>query len=186
MLNSLGKTALVSSTIAPVLGAFAVSAWSNDQLEAMCWYGGLGLVLTAIAGGILWECRHRVEVETLRVKKVKAADKESLAFLVVYLLPLLAKDSSRFNGDLWTAVYVFLVIGVVVAHGNLVTFNPVFVLFQLHFYEVETESGLVATVVSRRILMKQKDEYKVQMIFPFFYFEDKTCWIFMPSLGREP
>lgn len=176
MLNWIGKTALVSSTIAPVLGAFAVSAWSNDEIGAMWWYGGLGAALTMIAGLILYECRRRVEVETLKVKKVKAADKESLAFLIVYLLPLLAKDAGRFNGDFWTAVYVFLVIGLIVAHGNLVTFNPIFVLFRLHFYEVETEAGMIATVVSRRILMKQQDQYNVQMIFPFFYMETKeTC-----------
>lgn len=173
MINWLGKLALVMSTIAPVLGAFAVNAISHQAYAAAWWYGGIAAALVFIAGAILSECRRRIEVEAMDVKKVKAVDKESLSFLLVYLLPLLAKESNQFTGDIWTAIYVFGVITLVVAHGNLVMFNPIFALFRIHFYEVETASGMTCNLISKNTIVRQTGTFKVQQIYPFFYMEAK-------------
>lgn len=171
MINWFGKLALVMSTIAPVMGAFAINSVSHSAYGAASWYGGIAIAMILVAGGILFECRRRIEIEPMKVKSVKSVDKESLSFLLVYLLPLLAKESNQFTGDLWTAIYVFGVIGIVVAHGNLVMFNPVFALFRLHFYEVETEAGMTCNLISKNVIGKQKGSFEVQEIYPFFYME---------------
>ncbi|MFN3194043.1 MAG: hypothetical protein ACE361_26275 [Aureliella sp.] len=172
-MNSFGKLALVMSTVAPVLGAFGINAFSNGATSAGWWYVGIALGMIVITALILFECHRRIETETLKIETTKSVDKESLSFLLVYLLPLLAKDVNQFTGDTWTAFYVFGVIALVVAHGNLVTFNPVFALFRLHFYEVKTVGGMTCTFVSKQIIKKQSGEYRAIEVYPFFYMEAK-------------
>ncbi len=170
-MNWFGKLALVMSTMAPVMGAFGVNAFSHSRRSAGWWYCGIGVGMVAIAWLILRECRMRIECTTLKSKEVKSVDKEAVSFLLVYLLPLLAKDATTFSGDLWTGVYVFFVIALVVAHGNLVTFNPVFALFRWHFYEVKSQGGMTCTLVSKRIIRKQDASYRVIEVYPYFFME---------------
>lgn len=175
-MNKFGKLALVMSTIAPVLGAFCVNAMSHSAYSGAAWYGGIALAMVALSALILWECNRRIEVETITVRSVHSADKESLSFLLVYLLPLLARDANQFTGDLWTAVYVFGVIALIVMHGNMVMFNPVLAIFGYHFYEVETEKGMKCTLVSSETIKKQDGAYRVHEVYPFFYMQaGKSC-----------
>jgi hypothetical protein len=95
------------------------------------------------------------EIQTLSVTSIRTADQEVLAFLVAYLLPLIAKDTLGIEGDIWTIGYVFVLIFVAIYHNNAYHFNPLLGLCGYHFYEIETEDGMSFLLVTRQTLRKQ-------------------------------
>ena len=170
-MNKFGKLALVMSTLAPVLGAFGVHSISHGEFTAFYCYFAAAIGMILLTWLIVRECRKKIAIETLSTKEVRSMDKESLSFLLVYLLPLLAKDVGQYTKDFATVIYVFAAIALVVSHGNLVTFNPILALLGWHFYEVKSGDGMVCTLVSKQIIRKQEADFQVLEIYPFFYME---------------
>lgn len=89
-MNRFGKLLLVVSSLAPVLGAFAVNAASRQDLKTATWYAGIGIGLFVICLLLVHACRNTLGRQPLKVVRVKSIDRETLTFLLVYLLPLLA------------------------------------------------------------------------------------------------
>ncbi len=170
-MNRFGKLLLVVSSLAPVLGAFAVNALSRQQYATATWCAGIGVGLVALCLLLIHACRSQLSREPLKVAKVKSVDKETLAFLLVYLLPLLAKDMVSFKGDILTAIYVFIIIGLAVYHSNAFTFNPILALRGYHFYEVESTTGMTYLLMTRQTVRTQKSEFTVIGLSNYIYMD---------------
>jgi len=170
-MNRFGKLALVMSTLSPVMGAYACRAIFLGNLKWAGWYAGLGFLISAVSLLLLWLCKHRIEREVLHLKKTKCADKESLTFLLVYLLPILDTSKTGVTGDWLTVTYIFIVIGLVVAFSNSVTFNPVLAVMGYHFYEFETIKGASGILLTKAVIKKQNQQLDVIEISPFFYLD---------------
>jgi hypothetical protein len=115
-------------------------------------------------------CKSSLPEETLSTTKVKTADKEVLAFLIVYLLPLFTKDLV-FAGDLLTPAYVLAVIGFCVYHSNSFTFNPLLSMMGYHFYEVEIRDGMTFLLVSKQVLRRNDNAIRVRELADYIYLE---------------
>lgn len=170
-MNKFGKFLLVVTSLAPILLAYAVNAWSNENQTAAYLYGLIGVGFAVLCLLLLGFCKSQISVETLQVTKVKSVDKQALAFLIIYLMPLFAGASIDFEAQPWTAGYVILIIGVVVYHSNAFAFNPVLALLWYHFYEVETAEGMTYLLVTRKILRQQKNSLKVVEIADYVYID---------------
>ena len=106
LLSGIAKLLLVITSMAPVLGAFAIIDYMHDGLgwQVFRWVvAASGLLIICLL--VLHFARHQVEIERLTAKKIKSADKEVLAFLLAYLLPLLSKDHLDFKAE-WVVVRV--------------------------------------------------------------------------------
>ena len=162
-MNQIGKFLLVLTSLSPVLLGYAVNSYSQGS-SAAYYYAVLGVGFGLVCLLLIQFCKTRLQVQTLTVKKVKAVDKQALAFLVIYLMPLFSNNAIDFQLHPMTAAYVLLTIGVVVYHTNAFAFNPVLALLRYHFYEVETEAGMTYLLVTRKVLQSQDGQHKVVKI----------------------
>lgn len=170
-MNRFGKLLLVVTSLAPVLGAFAVNALSRQEFQAAAWYTGIGVGLLVICLLLVCACRRTLSRQPLKIAKVKSVDKETLTFLLVYLLPLLAKDVVSFGGDQLTAAYIFGIIAIAVYHSNAFTFNPVLALAGYHFYEVESKTGMTYLLMTKRIVRTQENYLTVIELSDYIYMD---------------
>lgn len=170
-MNRFGKFLLVFTSLSPILLAYAVNALSQGEKTAGYVYGLIGGGSAILSYLLLRFIRTQLSIQTLKVVKIKSVDKQALAFLLIYLLPLFAGKAVDFQSHPWTAVYVCLIIGTVVYHSNAFTFNPVFALLRYHFYEVETEDGMAYLLITRKLLRRQVVDFKVLEIADYVFMD---------------
>ena len=171
MLNRFAKIMLVLTSLAPALGAFGAISYSEEKA---CWstiqwfiYAGLLLLVCWL---VLRFAKANVEKEVLTVKAVRSADKEVLTFLLVYLLPLVARDSLP-AATTETTMYVFLIIAWAVYHSNAFHFNPLLGLLEYHFYEVTSGDGMSQMLITRNTMRRPSVDVEVVQLFDYTYFE---------------
>lgn len=170
-MNKFGRFLLVVSALAPVLGAFAINAYSQGQRGQAIWYAVIGILLVVVCLLCIWGCRSVLAEEPLNTAKVKSADKEILSFLIVYLLPLLSQNVIAFKGDLFTAGYVILIVVLCVYHSNAFSFNPILGMVGYHFYEVESDTGMSYLLISRQVHRRQENALSVVQISDYIYLD---------------
>lgn len=170
-MNRLGKLLLVATSLTPVLGAYSANALSRKEYWEATWFAGIGAGLAFVCLLILHACHKHLPREPLKVKKVMVADKQTLTFLIVYLLPMLTKDVIEFGGDMFTATYVFGIIALAVYHSNAFTFNPLLSLCGYHFYEVESQGGMTYLLLTKQIIRSQENEFSVVCISDYVFWE---------------
>ena len=155
-MNKFGKFLLVVTSLSPILIAYAVNSISKGDKVAAYYFVLFGIGFSIICPLILWYCKTQISVEVLKIKKVTSVDKQAIAFLVIYLMPLFADNTVDFGTHPWTAAYIVLTIGMVIYHSNAFTFNPLLALLGYHFYEVESEDGMTYLLVTRKLLNSTK------------------------------
>lgn len=82
----------MATSLAPILSAYSVHAFAAKDIRAGLWYLMLALAHVIVCWLLLIGCKKTLPEEPLTTSKVKTADKEVLASLLVYLLPLFTKD----------------------------------------------------------------------------------------------
>ena len=96
------KLLLVATSLAPALGAFALIAWQKHG-----WQTGLPFVVVAVLLVILCYLlklypETHGERRTLEITSVESTDKESLAFIIAYLFPILTdKFQNISDSEYW-------------------------------------------------------------------------------------
>lgn len=174
--SCLGKSLLVATSLAPVCGAFAVNRLSN--LGDTPWYkdewfwgwsiAGIGLVATTYFF-LMW-CQQHLKNTQIHTKAVKPTDKDVLAFLLAYLLPLFGADTLAFNKPI-IAGYISALVFLVVYHSGSFHFNPMLALSGFHFYDIETDTGYGAMLISKRSHVVQERDLVVVKITDFLLLE---------------
>jgi MFS family permease len=169
-MNKFGKLALMATSLAPILGAFAVNYFAHRD-----WWGGgiclgIGVLLALTCWWVIRRCRKTLPEEPLTTKKVKTADKEVVAFLLVYLLPLFTKELI-FTGNWMTPVYIVAVIAFCVYHGNAFTFNPLLSMVGYHFYEVENDNGMNYLLISTKTIHRHDNSLRVRQLADYIYLD---------------
>lgn len=142
------RTLLIATSLAPVLWTFALIHRSDDPalaVELVICSVGLVVICKAIINWAVKAIEHR----TLRIKSLKVADQEVLAFVITYLLPLATVESAALNTGM--IVFVIVILAFAIYHSSSYHFNPLLgLLFRYHFYEVGTEQGISYVLLSRR------------------------------------
>ena len=163
-MSKLGKLFFCITSLAPCAFAYVVNLASRGALrDAIIWLA-IGVLLCFVCWAILKGSQTRLQRQVLKSNKIKLADKEILAFLLAYLLPLASTSSVEFKGEPLTAIFVYLVIGLCVYHSNAFTFNPVLAFFGYHFFEVENDENVTYLLISRRQLHSGKGSIEVVVL----------------------
>lgn len=151
-MSRFGKLIFTATSLAPCCWAYSVNLWSNGaSTDAIIWLI-IGLLLWLICWLIIVGAARWLSRQSFVTTKVKLADKEILAFLLAYLLPLLSSTPIAFKGDWMTAFYVYAVIGACVVHSNAFTFNPLLASLGYHFYEIENDGSMTYLLLTKRVL----------------------------------
>lgn len=153
MLNRLAIFLLVSTSLAPVLGAVAVNqlALGRPWYYWMPWLNS-AVFLALICWLLLKYSEKNIQKDTFTIKEFERNDKEVLAFLVAYLLPFLSSKDMAFTGEWITGAYIIAIIFWVIAHAGAFHFNPVMGLFGYHFYSVKDAHGVSYLLISKKQL----------------------------------
>ncbi len=158
------------TSLAPILGAFAVNSFAHDEFKTGLWYSGIGVLLVLICWLVILACKRTLPEEPLTTKHVKTSDKEVLAFLLIYLMPLFTKDLI-FTGNWVTPVYILAIIAFCVYHSNAFTFNPLLSMAGYHFYEVENENGMTYLLISQKTIHRHDNVLRVKCIADYVYLD---------------
>ncbi len=155
MLNLFAKFLLVSTSLAPVLGAVAVNQIAQ-QKPLLSWGSWLAvaLLLVFLCWAMLYYAANNAQKHIFRIEEFEQNDKEVLAFLLAYLLPFVSKENMAFTGEWLTGAYVLGIIFLVIAHAGAFHFNPVMGLFGYHFYGVKNDDGVSQLLISKNELRR--------------------------------
>ncbi|WP_417398218.1 hypothetical protein [Gimesia chilikensis] len=173
-MNKFGKLLLVITSLAPILGAFAINAYLNQRLVEAGIFTIVGFCLIIICMLLIEGCLTTVQSEPLNVINVKSADKHTLTFLLAYLLPFLTENTISFAGSYLTTGYVFTIIGLVIYHSNAFTFNPILACRNYHFYEVESNEGMAYLLLTKEVLHTQTKQFTVVKLTDYLYLDFKN------------
>lgn len=159
MLNQFAKFLLVLSSLSPMLGAVAVNQFAIGKPPAgwLPWVVSAGL-LVFICWGLLQYAATKAQVHKLRVEQFEDNDKEVLAFLLAYLLPLVSVKDTVAEIHWLTGAYVLVIILLVFTHARAFHFNPVMGLLGYHFYSLKNGDGMSLLLISRSELKRSGRE----------------------------
>lgn len=155
MLNTFAKFLLVSTSLAPVLGAVAVNqiAHRESWLSWGSWFVS-ALLLVILCWAMLYYAATNAQTHKFQIKEFEQNDKEVLAFLLAYLLPFVSQENMAFTGEWLTGAYVLGIIFLVIAHAGAFHFNPVMGLLGYHFYGVKNAEGVSRLLISKNELKR--------------------------------
>ena len=170
-MNRFGKFVFVATALAPCAWAYSVNLFAHGENELAWLWLGIGFGLFVICWLMLEGVKRFHQRQPLTTKKVKLADKEILAFLLAYLLPLAANVHVGFRGDILTAIFVYGVIALCVLHSNAFTFNPLLAILGYHFYEVEGDMGMTFLLLTRRTLHACESTFTVVQFGEYIFVE---------------
>lgn len=145
-LSRFAQIALAATALAPVLLVWAAAAYDVRPFEAGAAVA-ISILLVIICVSIFTLARRELQTEPVGIKKATRLDKEALAFLVTYALPLITRGGERTN--LGALVVFVIVVGLVLVQLQILHVNPLLGILGFHFYEVERVDGDSALVVSR-------------------------------------
>lgn len=146
MLSRFAHVLLVATSLAPVALIYGISRATSDPVTAGAFIG-LSLALAVLCHLVLGFAARHGELEQVQVVKSKSVDREALAFLVTYALPLIVPTDKAQNVLALTAFIA--VVFVVLFQLQLVHVNPLLALFRYHFFEVNPPTGETAILITK-------------------------------------
>ena len=150
MLNRFAKFLLIATSLAPVLGAVAVNQFANhEHLSSWGAWLAAALLLVCLCWAMLYYASKNAQKHLFYIKEFERNDKEGLAFLLAYLLPIVSAQNMAFTGEPLTGAYILGIIFLVFAHAGAFHFNPVMGLLGYHFYAVKNGDGVSHLLISK-------------------------------------
>lgn len=83
---------------------------------------------------------------------VEAADRENIAFMLLYLSPLFTSQFGSINFNL--VIPTIIIFGLMTATGYSYHFNPLLGLLGWHFYKVSSKEGVTYVLLTKKQLRK--------------------------------
>ncbi len=148
MLSRIAKFALTITAIAPVLLTYSGVAFLKGEGVSAMWLLGGFLILVFICLWLLRYVKNNVESSSFQAVSVEIADGENIAFLMLYLFPLLTGRTVILDWQVWLPT--ILIFGTAVAVSYSYHFNPLLGLFGWHFYKASTEEGVTYVIISKK------------------------------------
>ncbi|WP_423142853.1 hypothetical protein ACOYW6_05755 [Parablastomonas sp. CN1-191] len=148
MFSRVAKLLLVLSAIAPVGLVYAWVAFRDGYLGvAISLLIACGL-LTALCAVLLSRARSLIERFNFQFSTVEAADRENIAFMLLYLSPLFTAEFGQLNLDL--LIPTLAIFSLMTATGYNYHFNPLLGLIGWHFYKVSSVEGVSYVLVTKK------------------------------------
>lgn len=142
-------TGLFASAFSPVLVALALVTtpfavwWADAALVTLC-------AAPALLVPLALRSARRVQATRLRFARVRRTDRDVLAFMASFVLPI-ASAFFAVDAAKWAATGVLLALLMVVyIRGQMFHLNPVLTALGYRSFEVESVDGVVVSVLSRR------------------------------------
>lgn len=169
MLSGVAKTTLTSTAIAPVLLTYGWVAYQDGEAQTAVVLVIACLALACVCIWLLRYAKSNLERMKFEAVSVEAADRENIAFLLLYLLPLFTAQFDALNWQVWLpAVLIF---AAVVATGYNYHFSPLLGLMGWHFYKVGTKEGVTYVLITKRQMKSASEVISVGQLTEYIVIE---------------
>lgn len=150
MFGRLAKFLLITSALAPVGLVYAWIVWRNGQHGMAISIVAACIVMVLVCVYLLRQAGSSLERFPLKITSVEPADRENIAFMLLYLSPLFTSELGQLNINL--LVPTLLIFTLLTATGYNYHFNPLLGLAGWHFYKVESAEGVTYVLITRKQL----------------------------------
>ena len=150
MLGRLAKMLLIVSAIAPI---GLVYAWVAGHEGRYGWAAALVVGCCLLIGCCIWlfrTAKRVLERFPFQPESVEAADRENVAFMLLYLSPLFTSQFGQLNMTL--LIPTIGIFALLTATGYNYHFNPLLGLVGWHFYKVSSKEGVTYVLVTKKQL----------------------------------
>ncbi len=174
-MTRLAQLLLVLTSIAPVVFVYGASvALRNRTLAILLFIVVVVFFLSCWA--ILSLAKRYVEHEPKQIDDVAGLEKESLAFLVAYALPVVTAAAKPITNGEWLSVALslgaFLIsMALLVWQQQLFYANPVAALLGYHFHSAKCPTGERVLVVSRKKTLTVKAPLSVAVLSDYLWLD---------------
>ncbi|MCF1743276.1 hypothetical protein [Paradevosia shaoguanensis] len=156
MFSTFAKLLLVLTAISPVALVYAWVLYANCNYLVAGVLVALSAVLLLLCWLLLRAANDQLERSTFKPVSVEAADRENIAFMLLYLSPLFTSDFGSLN--LSVLIPSIVIFAVMSATGYNYHFNPLLGLLGWHFYRVTSPDGVTFVLITRRQLRRAGQE----------------------------
>src|SRR5215211_2796490 len=106
----------------------------------------------------------------LKITSLRVADRSTITFVVVYVLPLLTVGNVRIQPEVLVIVFGLLIM--LIYHSDAYLVNPLLAIpFKYHFYEVTNEEQVTYILVSRREIVNTREPIEGRQVSGFMFLD---------------
>ena len=157
MFNNAGRLLFTSTAMAPVGLTYAGAVFRVEPVKAG-FAAFMVILLIGVALLFISHAKREFEEIEVRAQSVEAADRENVAFLLLYVSPVFTSTISQLN---WSVLGpTLLVFAVVTATGYGYHFNPLLGILGWHAYRISDINGVTYVVFTRKQMRSTLDAMK--------------------------
>jgi hypothetical protein len=150
MLGSVAKFLLVLSAMAPIAVVYSWVAYQDNRFYVAIILVIICVILVLVCILVLDQSKAKLERFPFKPVSVEAADRENVAYLLLYLSPLFTDKLSDLNVSIIAPTMI--IFALLSSTGNSYHFNPLLGLFGWHFYKVASTEGVVYVLITKKHL----------------------------------
>ena len=161
------RSVFVATSLMPVFFLFGVS-----NLERNCRientpnhyivYFSISLLLFILCGIILF-LAGRKDITPMPIDEINWKDSDLLAFLFIFLLPIISNDKSPFETQLWTTIICLTIIILAMADFGTYHFNPTLRLFCYRIYSFKVGEKDCILIAKSNYILRSMPGVKLPM-----------------------
>lgn len=161
-MSALANIIMTGTAVAPVVLVYALMAFFDDECLAAIILIIVFILLVVSFVGLLTYAKRELERQRVTFTQVESVDRESMAIMLVYLVPLFR---SSFTDLEWTillpAGLIFIAL-VLTSHNH--HFNPLLNLLGWHFYKVNTQEKVAFILITKRRIHRADHPIEVRQL----------------------
>lgn len=170
MRNSL-KTVFFLSAFAPSLLAWAIVKFNTEGYSITVFQlTFIGIIGSILPVGILHLVKTQGEQFNIKAKKIESNDIVVFGFVASYFLPFIAK-ANEISDSLLIIIILLLMFFMWIV--NNIPAHPLLRVIKFHFYKLESDDGVVYTLITRRELLSPSEVKHVKKISSSILLEHK-------------
>jgi hypothetical protein len=159
---------LTLTALAPVLFTYAWVSWATDKnLAKLLILAGILLVIFCMQ--LIARAKSSLEEVGVEITGAEAADRENIAFLLLYISPLFSDAVTDLQWNVFVPAIV--IFGFVVSTGYNYHFSPLLGMLGWHAYKVSTKEGITYVMLTKRELRTAMGKVKVRQLTEYVLIE---------------
>lgn len=169
MITNITKVVFVAFSLLPILLIISIINLHHSLYSNAGWWLGLFTFLIFLCITALHYIKRKTGNCKLNMKSIKRKDDDLLVFLLVFLLPLISKDTVGYGENPSSRIILIAVICIFLY--NAFKYNPILRIVGFNVYEFQLENKIPMTLISKRKIIKETDKTKALKISDYVYLE---------------
>jgi hypothetical protein len=161
---------LFLSSFAPLLIVFGLlGSFGSPAASDACYALAAFSVVALIAGLRTW---RRLGTTEVVVCQVRPRDTDVIAYVATYIVPFAALGAHNWH-ERAALILFFVLVGVLYIRAELFYVNPVLAVAGFKLYELQTESGRVLLLLTRRRFISTGEPLNVHTLTDYVFLEEE-------------